>query len=90
MEENNLRGEEYKEAGRKGYEAGGDYDGLGRLGVSETNMIKLEDTPPEAVAATLKASDQMTGQTFNDVGKSFRGLVPSVGVLKLGFCAVVE
>ncbi|CAN7009137.1 unnamed protein product [Brassica oleracea var. botrytis] len=31
--------------------------------------VTVEDTKPSKVAATLKASDQMTGQTFNDVGR---------------------
>ena len=72
MEEMKLRGEDYKdEAGWKGYEAGLNDDDLNREGsegVSETIVIELEDIPPAAIAATLKASDQMSGQTFNDVG----------------------
>lgn len=31
-------------------------------------VIKAEDTRAGAVAEKLKASDQMTGQAFNDVG----------------------
>ncbi|TXG58381.1 hypothetical protein EZV62_016210 [Acer yangbiense] len=30
--------------------------------------INIEETRPGAVASTMKASDQMSGQTFNDVG----------------------
>ena len=32
-------------------------------------VIPLEETAPGAVASILKASDQMTSQTFNDVGR---------------------
>ena len=68
-----LKGEEYKDkAGRKTYEAGRNDDDVNREGlegVSETMVIKVEDTPPGVIAATLKASDQMTGQAFNDVGR---------------------
>ena len=31
--------------------------------------INIEETRPGAVASTMKASDQMSGQTFNDVGR---------------------
>ncbi|XP_039174169.1 late embryogenesis abundant protein ECP63 [Eucalyptus grandis] len=31
--------------------------------------VYVEDTPPGAIASTLKAADQMSGQTFNDVGR---------------------
>lgn len=35
----------------------------------EKVMINVEETRPGGVAEMLKASDQMTGQTFNDVGR---------------------
>lgn len=41
----------------------------GGRGVSERVVVKVEDTRPGAFASTLKASDQMSGQTFNDVGR---------------------
>lgn len=31
--------------------------------------MKVEETPPGAVASIMKAADQMSGQTFNDVGR---------------------
>lgn len=34
-----------------------------------TVTIDVEDTRPGQVATKLKAADQMTGQTFNDVGE---------------------
>lgn len=36
---------------------------------AEKVEIKVEETRPGAVASTLKAADQMTAQTFNDVGR---------------------
>ncbi|XP_054804399.1 embryonic protein DC-8-like [Prosopis cineraria] len=41
--------------------------GTGRRG--EEVLIEVEETRPGAVADTLKAADQMTDQTFNDVGR---------------------
>lgn len=41
--------------------------GTGRRG--EQVVIEVEESRPGAVADTLKAADQMTGQTFNDVGR---------------------
>ncbi|GLT93456.1 hypothetical protein SLE2022_112490 [Rubroshorea leprosula] len=41
----------------------------GGLREREKVVINLEDTRPGAVVATLKTADQMTGQTFNDVGR---------------------
>ncbi|KAK7345447.1 hypothetical protein VNO77_16051 [Canavalia gladiata] len=32
-------------------------------------VLRVEESRPGAVAETLKATDQMTGQTFNDVGR---------------------
>lgn len=44
--------------------------GIGRRDVPPDKVeIKLEETRPGAVAETLKAADQMTGQAFNDVGR---------------------
>lgn len=40
-------------------------DGTGKTTVT----IDVEDTRPGQVATKLKAADQMTGQTFNDVGE---------------------
>lgn len=31
-------------------------------------VVDMEETPAGKTAATLKVSDQMSGQTFNDVG----------------------
>lgn len=36
---------------------------------AEKVEIKAVETRPGAVASTLKAADQMTAQTFNDVGR---------------------
>lgn len=44
--------------------SGGD-GGTGKTTVT----IDVEDTRPGQVATKLKAADQMTGQTFNDVGE---------------------
>lgn len=41
-------------------------------------VIAVEDSCPGYVAATIKASDQMTGQTFNDVGR-----IDEEGLIKL-------
>ena len=35
---------------------------------AEKIEVNIEKTRPGAVAATLKAADEMAGQTFNDVG----------------------
>ncbi|KAK4272794.1 hypothetical protein QN277_021300 [Acacia crassicarpa] len=40
-----------------------------RWGRGEEVLIEVEESRPGAVADTLKAADQMTGQTFNDVGR---------------------
>nr|AAO39900.1 At2g36640 [Arabidopsis thaliana]BAC42987.1 putative f13k3 late embryogenesis abundant protein AtECP63 [Arabidopsis thaliana] len=42
-----------------------EHGGTGRTVVE----VKVEDSKPGKVATSLKASDQMTGQTFNDVGR---------------------
>lgn len=39
----------------------------GRSG-GEAMVVDVKETRPSAVAATLKKSDQLAGQTFNDVG----------------------
>lgn len=49
--------------GGKGYKS--DESGGGR---GDRVVFKIEETRPGAVAETLKAADQITGQTFNDVG----------------------
>lgn len=38
-------------------------------GRGEKIVIDVEETRPGYVANTLKAADQMTGQSFNDVGR---------------------
>ncbi|CAN0879982.1 Pentatricopeptide repeat-containing protein At5g03800 [Linum grandiflorum] len=49
-----------------------EHGGAGRVRVGsrkEEGAMPVEKTWPGAVAATLKAADQMSGQTFNDVGR---------------------
>ena len=46
--------------------------------VVEGVVIAVEDTRPGYVAGTIKAADQMTGQTFNDVGR-----IDEEGIIKL-------
>jgi len=46
-------------------------------------VIRTEDTRPGAVAERLKAADQMTGQTFNDVGRLDDEGVTRVGLLDI-------
>ena len=41
--------------------------GTGRRG--EEVLVEVEESRPGAVADTLKKADQMSGQTFNDVGR---------------------
>ena len=41
--------------------------GKGRRGGK--TVVNVEEPRPGGVAATVKASDQMSGQTFNDVGR---------------------
>lgn len=40
-----------------------------RRGTEGEKVVVVDETPVGATAHTLKAADQMTGQTFNDVGK---------------------
>lgn len=40
-----------------------------RANAEKVEVVYVEDTPPGAIASTLKAADQMSGQTFNDVGR---------------------
>ena len=61
-EEAGRKMEELNVKGKKGYNT----DESGDRGDKVT--VKLEETRPGAVAGALKAADQMTGQTFNDVG----------------------
>lgn len=46
-------------------------------------VIRTEDTRTGAVAERLKAADQMTGQTFNDVGAMDDEGVTRVGLLDI-------
>lgn len=46
-------------------------------------VIRTEDTRTGAVAERLKAADQMTGQTFNDVGALDDEGVTRVGLLDI-------
>jgi len=46
-------------------------------------VIRTEDTRTGAVAERLKAADQMTGQTFNDVGPLDDEGVTRVGLLDI-------
>ena len=41
--------------------------GTGRRG--EEVLVEVEESRPGVVADTLKKADQMSGQTFNDVGR---------------------
>lgn len=65
MEELKLQGKEYNKDDEAYCEQQG---GTAREG-DEKIVVNLEKTLPGYVASTLKASDQMTGQTFNDVGR---------------------
>lgn len=38
-------------------------------GREEKVVVKVEESRPGAIAETLKAADQIAGQTFNDVGR---------------------
>ena len=42
-------------------------------GKTTVTVDVVEDTRPGQVATNLKAADQMTGQTFNDVGEMDEG-----------------
>lgn len=46
-------------------------DELGGVGGGgeKVTVVNVEETRPGHVASVLKAADQMTGQTFNDVGR---------------------
>ncbi|CAN1860374.1 Late embryogenesis abundant protein ECP63 [Linum perenne] len=46
-----------------------EHGGTGRRSGGDQSEMPLEKTRPGAVAATIKAADQMSGQTFNDVGR---------------------
>lgn len=59
-----TKDEEY----RKAHQHGGSGTGTG-TGRQEKIVIDVEETIPGYVATTLKAADQMSGQTFNDVGQ---------------------
>lgn len=50
--------EEPKLQGKEGYGGRGD-----------KVVVKVEESRPGAIAETLKAADQIAGQTFNDVGR---------------------
>lgn len=56
MEDLRLRG--------KGY---GSHESAGGRG--DKVVVKVEESRPGAIAETLKAADQIAGQTFNDVGR---------------------
>ncbi|KAF3441749.1 hypothetical protein FNV43_RR15664 [Rhamnella rubrinervis] len=70
MEELKLQGKEYNKDDetycKAYYEQQG---GTARGGGEKENLVNLEETRPGYVASTLKAADQMAGQTFNDVGR---------------------
>ena len=42
--------------------------GLGWVGSGQVVLINMRETPTGYVATTLKDSDQVSTQTFNDVG----------------------
>ncbi|KAJ0089010.1 hypothetical protein Patl1_32309 [Pistacia atlantica] len=46
-----------------------EHGSTGRTVPVERVEINIEETRPGAIAETLKTADQMTGQTFNDVGR---------------------
>ena len=41
----------------------------GSGGRGDKVVVKVEESRPGAIAETLKAADQIAGQTFNDVGR---------------------
>lgn len=61
MEELKLKGEEPRAARKHG--------STGRTVPAGTVENDIEETHPGAIAETLKAADQITGQTFNDIGR---------------------
>lgn len=70
MEELKLQGKEYNkddEAYWKAYYE--QQGGTARGGGEKKIVVNLEETRPGYVASTLKAADEMSGQTFNDVGR---------------------
>lgn len=59
-------------AGRGDQTTGHEHEGVqprDAAGSGEKIEVYTEETPSGRVAAALKSSDQMTGQTFNDVGR---------------------